>query len=173
LRLCDELQGNVNGLRQRYLFASLFSAGVLMPIGFEYGARKKPHVVRTRPEDWEEPHVDLTAFIREVNILKQKHPVFLEEAPTEVLSNGNPKVLVMWKGSIKTQEESLLILNKDIHNRQTFSTPRIRDLVQAGTPLTDVSPGIRLNYIPEPFSYELGPGQGIVLVATRDTVPED
>ena len=140
LRLCDELQGNVNGLRQRYLFASLFSAGVLMPIGFEYGARKKPHVVRTRPEDWEETDVDLTNFIREVNTIKQGHPVFQEEAPTEVLINGNPNVLVMWKGSIKTQEESLLILNKDIHNRQTFSTPRIRDLVQAGTLLRTSPP---------------------------------
>ncbi len=173
LRLCEELQGNVDGLRQRYLFASLFSAGVLMPIGFEYGARKKPHVVKTRPEDWEETHVDLTDFIREVNTIKQGHAVFQEEAPTEVLPDGNPNVLVMWKGSIKTQEESLLILNKDIHNRQTFSTPRINDLVQAGAPLTDISPGNRLDYIPEPFSYELSPGQGIVLITTRDTVPED
>ena len=144
-----------------------------MPVGFEYGARKKLHVVRTRPEDWEEAYVDLTDFIRAVNAIKQGHPVFQEEAPTEVLRNGNPNVLVMWKGSIKTQEESLLILNKDIHKRQTFSTPRINDLVQAGAPLTDVSPGIRLNYIPEPFSYELAPGQGIVLITTRDTVPED
>ena len=173
VRLCEELGGNVDGLKQRYLFAALFSAGVMMPMGFEYGARKKPHVVTTRPEDWEEPHVDLTPFIREVNAIKRGHPVFQEEAPTEVLSNGNPNVLVMWKGSIKTMEESLLILNKDIHNRQTFSTPRIRDLVQAGAPLADVSPGIRLNYIPEPFSYELGPGQGIVLITTRDAVSED
>ncbi len=173
LRLCDELEGNVNGLRQRYLFASLFSAGVMMPIGFEYGARRKPHVVKTRPKDWEEPYVDLTPFIRETNTIKRAHPVFQEEAPTEVLSNGNPNVLVMWKGSLKTQEEALLILNKDIHNRQTFSTPRIHDLVQAGAPLVDVSPGIRLDYIPDPFSYELAPGQGIVLITNRDEVPED
>ena len=74
---------------------------------------------------------------------------------------------------IKTQEESLLILNKDIRNRQTFSAARIHDLVQAGAPLTDISPGDRLDYIPEPFSYELAPGQGIVLITTRDAVPED
>ena len=144
-----------------------------MPMGFEYGARKKPHVVRTRPEDWEEPYVDLVPFIREVNSIKQGHAVFREEAPTEVLGNGNPKVLVMWKGSVKSQDEALLILNKDIHNRQKFSTPRIHDLVQAGAPLVDLSPGDRLDYVPEPFSYELEPGQGIVLITTRDTVPED
>jgi starch synthase (maltosyl-transferring) len=46
-------------------------------------------------------------------------------------------------------------------------------MVQAGAPLADVSPGDRLDYIPEPFSYELAPGQGIVLITTRDAVPED
>ncbi|RMD54051.1 MAG: alpha-amylase, partial [Nitrospirae bacterium] len=42
-RLCEELNGNVRGLKQRYFFAALFSAGVMMPIGFEYGFRKKLH----------------------------------------------------------------------------------------------------------------------------------
>lgn len=173
LRLCDELGGNVRGLKQRYLFASLFSAGVMMPMGFEYGARRKPHVVKTRPGDWEKVYVDLSPFIREVNAVKSNHPVFQEEAPTEVLGNGNPNVLVLWKGSVKTQEESLLILNKDIRNRQTFSTPRVNDLVQAGAPLMDISPEERLDYIPEPFTYDLEPGQGIVLITTRDPMPED
>src|SRR5206468_5499967 len=39
-RLCEEFQGNVDGLKQRYLFSALFSAGVMMPMGFEYGLRK-------------------------------------------------------------------------------------------------------------------------------------
>lgn len=173
LRLCEELDGNVNGLKQRYLFASLFSAGVMMPIGFEYGARKKPHVVRSRPQDLQVGKVDLTQFIKEVNALKARHPIFLEEAPTEILSHRNPNVLILWKGSVKTQEESLLILNKDIHNKQTFSTPRIHDFVQAGAPLVDISPEERLEYLPEPFAYELRPGQGIVLATTRDPMPED
>ncbi len=173
LRLCDELQGNVNGLRQRYLFASLFSAGVMMPMGFEFGARKKPHVVKSRPKDLDVGDIDLMEYIRQVNAVKAEHPVFQEEAPTEVLGNHNPNVLVMWKGSIKSQEESLLILNKDIHNRQPFTIPRVQDLVQAGAPLVDISPGDRLDYIPEPFSYELGPGQGIVLITRRDSIPED
>ena len=46
-RLCAEMNGNVNALKQRYLFAALFSAGVMMPIGFEYGFRKPLHVIRT------------------------------------------------------------------------------------------------------------------------------
>jgi starch synthase (maltosyl-transferring) len=145
----------------------------MMPIGFEYGARKKPHVVNTRPRDREKVYVDLTQYIKAVNAIKETHRVFQEEAPTEVLQNGNPKVLVLWKGSTKTQEESLLVLNKDIHNKQTFSTPRIRDCVQAGAPLVDISPEDPLDYIPEPFSYDLPPGHGRVFITTRDPAPED
>ena len=172
-RLCQELQGNVDGLKQRYLFASLFSAGVMMPMGFEYGARKKLHVVKTRPKDWEEGTVDITQYVKALNSIKKEHALFQEEAPTEILRDGNPNVLIMWKGSVRTQEESLVILNKDIHNRQTFSTARMQDFVQAGAPLIDISPEDRLDYIPEPFSYELLPGQGIVLITTRDPLPED
>ena len=32
LRLCDEVNGNVEGIKQRYLFSALFSGGVMMPM---------------------------------------------------------------------------------------------------------------------------------------------
>lgn len=36
-----------------YLFTAFFSAGVMMPVGYEFGFRKKLHVVETRPNHWE------------------------------------------------------------------------------------------------------------------------
>jgi starch synthase (maltosyl-transferring) len=168
-RLFEEMRGNAAGLRQRYLFAALFSAGVMMPVGFEYGFRRKLHVVETRPADWEEPSIDLTAFIREVNRIKSNHGVFQEEAITQVLPYGNPRVLLMWKASSVTSQEALLILNADTERRQLFSTRDLRAFVQSGAPLVDRSPGGRLDYLPSPFSYELEPGQGLVLVTPGDT----
>ncbi|HDH11577.1 MAG TPA: alpha-amylase [Nitrospirae bacterium] len=173
VRLCEEFNGNIAGLRQRYLFSALFSAGVMMPAGFEFGFRKKPHVVKTRPEDWEETDIDLTSFIKSVNKIKESYTIFQEEAPTEILPAGNPDILIMWKASVHTQEEALLILNKDINNKQRFYADSLRKLAQAGAPLNDVSPEYRLDHIPEPFSYDLRPGQGIVLVTARDTVVND
>ncbi len=172
-RLCTELDGNVSGLKQRYLFASLFSAGSMMPVGYEFGFRKKLHVVKTRPEDWEETDIDLTSFIRQVNDIKSRYTIFQEEAPTEILQDGNPNILLIWKASTTTQEEALLILNKDIHHHQNFSTERLCDFMQSKAPCTDVSPEYPLEYLPEPFTYDLRPGQGIVLVNTRDAAPED
>jgi starch synthase (maltosyl-transferring) len=167
LRLCEELQGNLEGVKQRYLFTSLFSAGVMMPMGFEFGFRKKLHVVKTRPEDWEETGIDLTTFVASVNEIKAKYSVFQEESPTEIDHDGNPYVLLMWKASIQSKQEALMIINKDIHNKQTFYADNLYNYVQSGAPLVDVSPEYRLDYIHTPFHYDLRPGQGIILVAER------
>ena len=172
-RLSKDVHGNLDGLKQRYLFAALFSSGVMMPMGFEFGFRKKPHVVRTRPQDWEHTEIDLTSFIRKVNRIKERYSVFQEEAPTEILRNGNPNILVMWKASMKTREESLFILNKDIRSKQHFYAESLQEFVQAGAPLVDVSPEYPLHYIPMPFSYKLRPGQGIVMVTVRDATRND
>lgn len=173
VRLCEELHGNIEGLKQRYLFSALFSAGVMMPMGFEFGFRKKLHVVKTRPEDWEQTDIDLTSFLKKVNNIKTEHTIFQEEAPTEILNHGNPNVLLMWKASTATQEEALFILNKDAGNGQHFHAENLQEFVQAGAPLLDLSPEYPMEYIPRPFSYELRPGQGIVLITKRDSVQDD
>jgi starch synthase (maltosyl-transferring) len=58
--------------RSRYLFAASFSAAVLMPMGFEFGARG------TLPGDWEAVRqtgpFDLSGYIGEVNSLKTSLP---------------------------------------------------------------------------------------------------
>jgi starch synthase (maltosyl-transferring) len=166
-RLCTELQGNVNGMKQRYLFAALFSAGVMMPMGFEFGFRKPLHVIHTTPADWEETGIDLSSYVAKVNAIKKSHPVFQEECPTNFLPCYNQNVLLMWKASAKHRDEALLILNKDIWNYQDFCTDHFRHFIQSGAPLRDVSPEFPLDYIHEPFHYGLRPGQGIVLVTSR------
>ncbi len=166
-RLSEELNGNLAGLKQRYLFSALFSSGVMIPMGFEYGLRKRLSVVGTTPADWTRDGIDLCPFIAKVNTLKRSYTVFQEESPTSILPCPNPNVLFMWKASAKRKDEALLILNKDLGRHQEFHTDHFRDFVQAGAPLRDVSPEYPLEYLHEPFHYALRPGQGIVLVTTR------
>ena len=173
VRLCEELDGNIEGLKQRYLFSALFAAGVMMPMGFEFGFRKKLHVVKTRPQDWEKTNIDLTSFLKNVNKIKAEHVIFQEEAPTEMLHHSNAEVLLMWKASMSTQEEALVILNKDTYNKQHLYARDLQEFVQAGAPLVDLSPQYPMEYIPRPFSYDLRPGQGIVLMTSRDLPPKD
>jgi starch synthase (maltosyl-transferring) len=166
-RLYEELNGNLNGVKQRCLFTALFGGGFMIPMGFEYGFRKKPHVVRTTPADWENTGIDLTAFIRKVNSIKERYVVFREESMVQMHVESNPQVLVMWKGSTLTDQEALVILNKDIYNPQSFKTPNIYDFFESKTPLVDVSPENPTGDIPASFSCNLAPGEGRVLVTGR------
>jgi starch synthase (maltosyl-transferring) len=164
-RLCEELNGNLEGLKQRYLFSALFSAGVMM--GFEYGIRKSLHVIQTTPADWQTNGMNLCPYITKVNAIKNAHPVFHEESPASILPFQNPNILLLWKASAKHRDEALLILNKDLRHHQEFYTDHFRQYVQSGAPLHDVSPEYPMEYLHEPFHYALRPGQGIVLVTSR------
>jgi starch synthase (maltosyl-transferring) len=166
-RLFAESSGNINVLKQRYLFAALYSAGVMMPVGFEFGFSKPLHVINTTPDNWENTGIDLCDYVGKVNSIKKSFPIFLEESSTQLLHSPNPNVLLMWKGSVKRPHEALLILNKDPWRHQDFYTDHFRHYIQSGSPLRDVSPEYPLDYLPEPFHYGLRPGQGIVLVTTR------
>lgn len=96
-RLAYASGGNVKAARQRYLFAAFFSAGLMMPAGFEYGFKKKLDVVSTRPEDWETPTYDLSTYISRVNRMKRTCPVLLEEGPLMRVnsSEGEPVVFLV------------------------------------------------------------------------------
>ena len=164
-RLFAESHGNLGEQKQRYLFTALFSAGIMMPVGYEYGFRKRLDVVRTRPQDWEQTDQDMTDFIRRVNAIKDAYPVFQEDGLIQCLHHADPGVLVLWKGSTRSANQALLILNKDPWNWQHFHTDNLYDHIQARPPLVDVSPDWPMDHIPSPFSYELPPAAARVLVA--------
>lgn len=167
-RLAEEMNGNVNALKQRYLFSALFSSGVMIPAGFEYGMRKALHVVDTTPADWHENGIDLRTYIRQVNTLKQQHRVFREEGPTSFVACANANILLMRKASSRPGDEALLILNLDPWHHQEFYSDHLRHFLPAGARLRDVSPEYPLDQVNEPFHYALRPGQGIVLVAGQN-----
>ena len=93
-RLAADTGGNEAVQRQRYAFAASFSAGLMMPIGYEFGFRKKLDVVSTRPTDWETASFELQRFIKRVNKLKMEYPLLHGEGKlTTVTSDRNTLVL--------------------------------------------------------------------------------
>ncbi|BBA34282.1 alpha amylase family protein [Methylocaldum marinum] len=164
VRAFAEFNRNVDAVRQRYFFTALFSAGVMIPMGFEFGFQKPLHVVETTPDDWENTDIDLTGYIKQINRIKSVHPVFDEESATQVLEHANPEILLMRKSANRERNEALIILNKDPWNRQNFFADNLYHLVQSEPPLLDVSPEWPLDYLPTPFQFELTPGMGRILV---------
>ncbi len=62
-------------LKSRYALAAFFSAGVLMPIGYEWGYAKPLHVVDTTPESREHhTGIDISGFVAAVNRLRADLP---------------------------------------------------------------------------------------------------
>ncbi|OGO01072.1 MAG: hypothetical protein A2Y59_06090 [Chloroflexi bacterium RBG_13_52_14] len=100
-RLAAETGGSEAVQRQRYAFASMFSAGVMMPIGYEFGFKNNLDVVFTHPLDWEKPAFDLQPFIRRVNLLKLEQPFFHGEG-TLKLAKVNENILVLERWNQQT-----------------------------------------------------------------------
>jgi len=78
-RLAGDTDGDEAVQRQRYAFAAAFSAGIMMPIGYEFGFRKQVNVVETKPTDWERRRMDLRRFITRVHALKTGHALLRGE----------------------------------------------------------------------------------------------
>lgn len=109
-RLAEETDGNEDVSKFRYLFSAIFSAGIMMPIGFEFGFRKRLNIVHTRPQDWENPTFDISSFIREVNQWKRSVPLFNEEGPQEVVPLSSPLTGLL-KTSETTPDRALCLIN--------------------------------------------------------------
>lgn len=156
-RVANELDGREAGLKQKYMFAALFSSGVMMPIGYEYGFRKRLDVVTTTPDDWETPAFDLSGFIAEVNALKASERVFNVDGPLVPVPTDNASVKAYAKGTPDARQKALFVLNLDLDNWQEFKILTVADLV--GTRhLRDVSLAHRWESVGETLEGRLAPG---------------
>ena len=126
-RLATELHGDQQAVLQRYAFAAVFSTGVMLPMGFEYGFQKRLHVVQTTPADWEAPRWDLTGAIAAVNRTKATILALNEDGLLRPVDLGNPQLFGFRKRTRDGREEVLVVLNLD-----RTRTARVR--VPAGVP---------------------------------------
>jgi starch synthase (maltosyl-transferring) len=83
----------------------------MMPMGFEYGFKKRLNVVRTRPQDWETPTYDLTPFIKSVNRMKKTCPVFMEEGPQVRVNPATEAVTLLLKSRESRKGRVLAVIN--------------------------------------------------------------
>lgn len=167
-RLFKETQGNVDAVKQRLFFATFFSAGSMLPLGFEFGFRKPLHVVFSEPEHWEKPNIDLCAFIGQLNAVKRQYRIFQEEGPLRMLDSPDPHILLLWKTSATASEEALIILNKDTLHPHSLHAFNLVSQVKPQALLLDVTPGHADSTVDTTsMSYDLRPGHGIVLVTAE------
>ncbi len=150
-RLITEVGGNVALVRQAYIFAAFFSAGLLMPMGFEYGLPKKLHVITTRPDDWLERQYNLTDFITQVNHMKRACPVLQEEGPINRLSKAGRPIVLLRKTGERQPGTVLAVINATLLPQKQITLHLPKLLGQSGGPIREITPGAE----PLPLADEL------------------
>jgi starch synthase (maltosyl-transferring) len=154
-RLAAETRNNLAVLRQRYLLAALFSEGLMMPIGYEFGFTRPLHVVQSRPEDWEETGVDLGPFIRAVNRIKAESPLLGEEGRWVALTPyDRPTIALARSGRSGTWA---ILVNKDWHQSQPIELGALE--LPVGTRLHRLDPEGNLSQGPIPAALQLVPAE--------------
>lgn len=119
-RLAGEKGGDERQSRLWYLFAAFFSAGLMMPIGFEYGFRNKLHVVQTRPKDWETPSFDLSPFISAANEMKERTPLLNEEGPQKRITPPDDSLAGLLRRSDHSGERAVALINTAPDQKRDF-----------------------------------------------------
>lgn len=151
----------VQHYRLRTLFSAFFSAGWMIPTGFEFGFRKALNVVGTRPSDWEKPAFDLQDFIAQVNQLKRATPAMNREGPQERLTRSDNPLVVLLRRTPEGTEAAMLMMN--VGNQQSFDVDLQALLKPTGFAVErfeDATPGGSGDALPErvtlpPFGYRL------------------
>jgi starch synthase (maltosyl-transferring) len=111
-RMAEESGGREEVQRQRYALAAAFSAGVMMPVGYEFGFRKQVNVVSSMPTDWERRHWDLRAFVTRVNRLKLAHPLLHGEGHLRVVGDVFGDTLVLQRTTDDGAARGWIVINK-------------------------------------------------------------
>jgi starch synthase (maltosyl-transferring) len=145
-RLAAELKGDREAVKMRYAFAAVFSTGVMMPIGFELGFKRRLNVVKTRPEDWEQPSWDISDYVGQVNRLKASRRVFNEEGPIDAVALDNSRIVALVKWSRDRRERALLLINKDARSHQSFRLQALGTFLNAAAKVEDLSPDGNLEH---------------------------
>jgi starch synthase (maltosyl-transferring) len=115
-RLASIPPGSMVVQKYRYAFAAVFSEGILMPMGYEYGAVTRMDVVHGTPNDVDKPRFDISSWIGEINKLKMQIPVLQEEGIWHPLCAFNLPYLFLQKASNRGAEPIIVCVNKQLTN---------------------------------------------------------
>lgn len=132
-RLAKETGGRLDVQIFKYLFAAFFSAGVLMPIGYEFGFKKRINVVKMTSADLEEKHFNISEEISEINLFKSAIKCLNSDGPMKHYSDySDSNILIMRKTSEQEDQHLLLIYNKDWNSAHDVHIKDLEELMDLG-----------------------------------------
>jgi starch synthase (maltosyl-transferring) len=144
------------------MLAAFFSTGVMMPIGYEWGYRKKLDVAKSSPRDREETGVDVSSQIAEINRLRGTLPPLNVEGEQKRLSKPGEPVLSLLRGDEDDLQRSrlatLVIANTSANELDVSEAELIRDAWPFDGFL-DRTPGRDASHLSPRAELSLAPGE--------------
>jgi starch synthase (maltosyl-transferring) len=166
-RLAAETGGDERRSRLWYLFTAFFSAGVMMPIGYQFGFQRKLDVVKTRPEDWEEPSFDLRPFIAAVNTMKANTPLLNAEGPQERFTRPGATLVGLLRRAEGSSECAVALLNTATQPDRTLAIGRLSEVMAVPVEgIREITPGKATDSLRPPGKIHLEPLEMRVFLAS-------
>ncbi|MDG5816939.1 alpha-amylase family glycosyl hydrolase [Chitinispirillales bacterium ANBcel5] len=154
-RLASIAPGTVEVQKFRYAFAALFSKGLLMPMGYEYGAKTKMDVVKGSPDDVDKPNWDLSGWIKRVNELKAKIPVLSEEGTWKNICDYRFPFIFLQKDSDSGQKSVFVGINKNMSGETRVDEWAVPEQIKQCTSVIQLlSKDLKKEQIPSAFLFE-------------------
>ncbi len=162
-RLMSEVNGNIDLYKQRMMFVAVCSSSFEISYGFEYGFKKKPHVVETTPNDVEDISYDFTKEIIDVISLRDKYEILRSEGKFCNIWPSNDDLIFIEKKPLNENvgQKALIIMNRTDKticvSDKKISELFVGDCVYKSNSVTD-------DYEFEPFGIH-------IFVASQEEIP--
>jgi starch synthase (maltosyl-transferring) len=112
-RTGDDPDHTVRVLKARYAVAALFSTGILMPMGYEWGYRNPLHRQGVSPADQEMTNIDISNFITAINRLRTELPPANREGAQWFISSPGSAVTALLRydsGHVTSAAHAMIVL---------------------------------------------------------------
>jgi starch synthase (maltosyl-transferring) len=143
-RLAAESGGRKDVSIMKYYFSALFSKSLMIPIGYEFGFRRKIDVVNTLPEHWESPLFDIREEITRINQLNLFLPIMHQETWLYHIPYPDLNILLMLKESKNTSERMLILMNKNWHERKEVWINNLNEFIEPQTKRFEISEIVKI-----------------------------
>jgi starch synthase (maltosyl-transferring) len=113
----------------------------MMPIGYELGFRRPLHVVKTRPEDWEEPAFDLTDYVAAVNRMKADTPALNQEGPQVRFTAPDAPLVGLVRRAVQGAGRATALINPDPEHNHDFPVAELAAALESeSAALREITP---------------------------------
>ncbi len=160
-RLASVKPGTIDVQKSRYAVAALFSKGLLMPMGYEYGATTRMDVVKGTPADVDKPQWDLSLWIKQINELKKKIAVLGEEGEWSALCEYHLPFLFLQKNSDSGNPPVYVCINKRLTAETDVEEWMIPEKIKSCTKATGLL-SEKISEEPLPSAFTLDPADVVL-----------